>query len=80
VLNTNFGSLFRLVESLDKEVAGRQTSAPPIEIQALLQELAQGRLSLPRRKKLCKELLAEPAWLAWQAERIKADRPPEANE
>ena len=77
MLKANFGSLLRFADNLGSEVSGRQTVAPPDEIQKLLRNLSHGKLSAKERKSVFETLLKEPGWLTWFAREIKAQRPGE---
>ena len=73
-MNTDFGSLLRLLRSLEGEVQGRHSSRPPADVERLIQDLIEGHLAPEQKARVCEILRSEPGWIAWVAEQIKNRR------
>ena len=74
-MKADFSSLFRLFDSIEKQVEGRGSSQPPEEVRVMLEGLMSGTLSSKKERGEAFELLRkEPGWLEWFAEQLKARR------
>lgn len=75
MLNPDFGSLFRFLDALDSEVAGRESSRPPPEMESQLLRMIQGEpLTEEDRRAVFEALKKQPGWTAWLADQVKAAR------
>jgi hypothetical protein len=74
-LSTDFSILFRFLDTLDRQVTGRQADHLPPEIEATLQQLLNGEApGETERKALFQALRENPSWIAWLANQVKARR------
>jgi hypothetical protein len=75
MLNPDLGSLFRFLDALDSQVAGRESIRPPAEMESQLLRMISGE-TLPDedRRAVFEALKKHPGWTEWLANQVKAAR------
>jgi hypothetical protein len=75
MLNPDLGSLFRFLDALDSQVAGRESSRPPAEMESQLLRMIRGEtLAEEDRRVVFEALKKHPGWTEWLANQVKAAR------
>ncbi|MFA7344505.1 MAG: hypothetical protein WC003_09390 [Terrimicrobiaceae bacterium] len=65
--------MFRFLDSLDREVRGRESQPPPPEVRARIARFIEGDLAAAERAALLEDLRnGLPGWIGWFADQIKA--------
>jgi hypothetical protein len=70
-MTSSFKFLAEFLERFDLEVEGRQSAAPPEEIQNKLRALAQGNLPQTEHQEVFSLLNQNPEWISELAREIK---------
>jgi len=73
-MTDSFKLLAEFLDQFNDEVEGRQSAAPPEEIQVKLRALAHGSLPLTERENVFSILNQNPEWISELAKEIKALR------
>lgn len=76
MVNDDLKTLIDFLGRLGPEVGGRDLRQPHDEAALKLERFARGDCAEAERREVCELLRANPGWLRWVADRVKAERAP----